>query len=68
MRVSVPEIAAFSGAKIVTPFPGRGREFAEHCSVPPQPAGCAKPAVGQQGGGIARQGVINLRFLMGESS
>ena len=26
---------------------GRRRGFAEHCSAPPQPAGCAKPAVEQ---------------------
>ena len=68
MSVSASLLAAIGDANIVTPFPGRGREFAEHCSVPPQPAGCAKPAVEQEGGGIARQGVINLRFLMGESS
>jgi KDO2-lipid IV(A) lauroyltransferase len=29
------------------PSSGRRRDFAEQCSAPPQPAGCAKPAVGQ---------------------
>lgn len=33
------------------PSPGRRRGFAEHCSAPPQPAGCAKPAVGRGLGG-----------------
>ena len=30
---------------------GQRREFAEHRSAPPEPAGCAKPAVGQGPGG-----------------
>jgi hypothetical protein len=28
------------------PERGRRRGFAKHCFAPPQPAGCAKPAVG----------------------
>ncbi len=33
------------------PSAGQGRGFVEHCSTPPEPAGCAKPAVGQGPGG-----------------
>ena len=33
------------------PSSGQRREFAEHRSAPPEPAGCAKPAVGQGRGG-----------------
>ena len=66
MRIPVTMIAAISGANIVTPFGGQRREFAEHCSAATQPAGCAKPAVGQGAGGIAHQIVMSLRFLMGE--
>ncbi len=32
------------------PKVGQRREFAEHCSAPQEPAGCAKPAVGQEPG------------------
>ena len=32
------------------PSPGQRRGFAEHCSAPPEPAGCAKPAVGREAG------------------
>ncbi len=30
--------------------PGQRRGFAEHCSAPPEPAGCAKPAVEREAG------------------
>ncbi len=30
------------------PSSGQRRGFAEHCSAPPEPAGCAKPAVGRE--------------------
>ena len=33
------------------PSLGQRREFAEHCSAPPEPDGCAKPSVGRGGGG-----------------
>ncbi|MDO8341018.1 MAG: UDP-N-acetylmuramoyl-L-alanine--D-glutamate ligase, partial [Candidatus Woesebacteria bacterium] len=32
------------------PSPGQRRGFAERCSAPPAPAGCAKPAVGREAG------------------
>ena len=32
------------------PSPGQRRGFAEHCSAPPELAGCAKPAVGREAG------------------
>jgi UDP-N-acetylmuramoylalanine--D-glutamate ligase len=32
------------------PSPGQRRGFAEHGSAPPEPAGCAKPAVGREAG------------------
>ena len=32
------------------PPPGQRRGFAEHCSAPSEPAGCAKPAVGREVG------------------
>jgi len=49
-------------AKQSTPSPGRGRGFAEHRSAPSEPAGCAKPAVGQGVGGKpvpSPQGVLH---------
>jgi hypothetical protein len=52
---------------INSPAPGRGRRrgFAKRCFAPPQPAGCAKPAVGRGWGAnlLAPSGMQAMSFI-----
>ena len=45
---------------------GRSGEFAEHCSVPAQPVGCAKPTVGCTANAFEIELAVPLRLLAGK--
>ena len=55
----VPEGTHSAGA-------GRSGEFAEHCSAPAQPAGCAKPAVEGTANGFEVELAVPARLLAGK--
>ena len=54
-RILRRELEKRAGSADITRIPsprlrGQRRDFAEHCSAPPQPDGCAKPSVGAKRG------------------
>jgi glyoxylase-like metal-dependent hydrolase (beta-lactamase superfamily II) len=62
-EIDAPRDARAQRAASLPSCEGRRRGFAEHCSAPPEPAGCAKPAVGGAGGGRAQNSALAGRCL-----